>query len=161
MPGCRKKVAPVRGSRVRFIAGVYKEKEGWLNAAKTPTTHNTFVIVDEGQAATEDAEYATHVKKSSYVTRPDTQATTIEEYLVQEDLKVAHNIAKLAESIAEAGVKEATMELLMIIQVCINMACEAQRKKGSKAKYSATALKLASMMTVVEQQDDMFHDPTP
>ena len=155
MPRSTRKVAPVRGQRVRFIGGVYKGKEGWRNTARESTNHSMFVIIDEDQAADKDADFATRVKKDNVAIRSNVTPQTWEHYLVQEDLKVAHNIAKMAQSMAEAGVKEASADLLLIIKVCIDMACEEQAKKGDTAKYSATALKIADMIAASQDNNQM------
>ena len=141
----KKKVAPVRGTRIHFVKGSYTGEKGWINKAMEGTTTMAYVIPDFGQRPQDDADYATRVKLSSIMVY-DRKAASAEEYLVQEDPKVAKHLAELAVAVAEAGFNEVTPNLLVLFKCFIDEACAFQKAKGSKAKYSASAMVVTRML---------------
>jgi len=148
MPGRKpnkKKVAPIRGTKIRFVRGSYQGEKGWLNSAKEHTDHYAYVIVDGGQRPEEDADFATSVKKTSFFEDLGDNGHP-EEYVIQEDPKVASHLAGLAVALAEAGIEETTELLLLIITHAVDTACQIQMQKGKKAKYSASALVVKNML---------------
>lgn len=143
----KKKVAPVRGTRVQFVKGSYTGEKGWINKAMEGTTTMAYVIPDFGQHPQDDADYATRVKLSSIMVFNDRKAASAEEYVVQEDPKVAKHLAELAVAVAEAGFDEVTPDLLVLFKCFIDEACALQKAKGSKAKYSASAMVVTRLLT--------------
>ena len=107
MPGRKpnkKKVAPIRGTKIRFVRGSYQGEKGWLNSTKEHTDHYAYVIVDGGQRPEEDADFATSVKKTSFFEDLGDNEHP-EYYVIQEDPKVASHLAGLAVALAEAGIE--------------------------------------------------------
>ena len=143
MPSRREKkvVQPKRGDRITFVKGAYEGEKGWLNDAKTPTSTSVHVIIDGGQSVAEDAEFTACVRKASVMPEAKT-AETLEEFVVQEDTKVAGSLIAFAQAYAEAGMEKCTVKILEIVKVQIDLAIAIQKQKGKKAKYSATALKV-------------------
>jgi hypothetical protein len=139
MPPKSKKVSPIRGKQVRFTTGTYAGQSGWVNKAMPETANSIWVIIDESQEAEDDHESLACVRKTSvtFFCKPE----TIEEYVVQEDPKVAYHLAKLSQALAECGIA-GSMELLKIVKVHVDAASVIQLAKGKKAKFSETALRI-------------------
>jgi len=149
MPGKNKKkksVTPARGERIRFVRGVYAGERGWINSAKSPTDSYVHVVLDCKQEAKDDADYATCVKKNSIMR--DAHPKNAEQYVVQEDPKVAFHLGKFCEALAEAGFADAgaTDEMLAVVGAYINLACQLQTQKGRKAKYSDVAWQVKELL---------------
>ena len=140
----KKKVAPIRGTRIQFVKGSYVGEKGWLNKAMESTTSFAHVILDGGQSPRDDADYVTRVKLTS-ITMYSGKVTSPEEYIVQEDPKVAKHLAELAVAVAETGFHEATPDLLVLFKCFIDEAIAQHAAKGKKAKYSACAMTVAQM----------------
>jgi hypothetical protein len=156
MPPKTKKAAPIRGQRIRFTSGTYAGQQGWLNEAFRETSSSVCVIIDESQAAEKDYECLACVRKTSVVFVR--KADTIEEYVVQEDPKVAYHLAKLAQALAECGVA-GTPDLLKIVKMHIDSASVIQLGKGKKAKYSETALRIHGAKENIESAlNHAMHD---
>ena len=141
----KKRVAPFRGARIKFVKGSYMGEKGWLNKSMDGTKTFAYVILDAGQSPQEDADYATRVKLTSIMAYSGV-ATSPEEFVVQEDPKVAYHLAELAVAVAEAGFAETTDDLLVLIKICIDEACITQAAKGNKAKYSACAMTVSQLL---------------
>lgn len=142
----KKSATPIRGERIRFIRGAYAGELGWINAAKPATDLTIYVILDDGQPAKDDADYATHVRKGSCA--PKGMPKNAEEYVIQEDPKVAYHLSKFCEAIAEAGFADAgaTNELLTLVGNYVDLACAVQKTKGRKAKYSDIAWQVKELL---------------
>ena len=125
----KKKVAPVRGTRIQFVKGSYKGKKGWLNKAMDGTKTFAYIILDAGQSPLEDADYATRVKLTSIAAYLGV-ATSPEEFVVQEDPKVAYHFAELAVAVAEVGFTKTTNDLLVLIKICMDETCITQAAKN-------------------------------
>ena len=141
----KKKVEPKRGVKIRFVRGTYEGEKGWINANKSSTVHNVFVIIDRGQASNEDANYATYVRKTSVLPDAGETPKNVFEMVVQEDAKVARYLMLFANACAEAGLEEADPDVLTTVKTFIDLAIGIQQGKKSSARYSEVALKVNAM----------------
>jgi hypothetical protein len=135
----KKKVQPVRGDAIRFTRGTYVGKTGWINNARPETACSLHVVVDENQSETRDAEFLACVRKTSVAALRAT--STAEEFCIQSDAKVAYHLSKLAQALAECGVA-GNPDVLLIIKEHLDVAYMVQVQKGTRAKFSETALRL-------------------
>lgn len=136
----KKKIRPsARGEAIRFTRGSYVGKTGWLNTARQDTAHSAHVIINEKQDVANDAEFLACVRKTSIAALRN--ATTAEEYCIQEDPKVAFHLSKLAQALAECGLPT-NQEVLRLIKEQCDLAFLVQVDKGPRGKVSETALRI-------------------
>ena len=146
----KKEPVPKRGDVIKFVKGSYMGCLGWINKAKEATDHYIYVIIDNEQPVSQDADYTRCVKKDSVLPYTD-KPNNWEEYLLNEDEKCAMYLQYFAMSVADGGAPEATSEMLGLVAVHINLAIERKKEAGSKAKYSAAAFKVREMVKAAER----------
>ena len=111
-------------------------KKGWINANYFSTMHNVFVIIDHGQASSEDANYATYVRKTSVLPDASEIPENVFKMVVQEDAKVAHYLTLFANACSEAGLVGANANALTTVKTFIDLAIGIQQGKKSSTRYS-------------------------
>ena len=134
---------PKRGERIYFIKCTYAGENGWLDESREATADSVTVILDFGQDSTEDVNFKTMVRRSSVT--PSNDPENIEEFVVLNDPNVSKHLAGFAKGIAEAGLDGASPELLGIVKAFVDKAVAQQLAKGTRGKYSASAMVVWSL----------------
>lgn len=124
------KMSAQKGQEIRFIRGKYQGQTGWVNAAKKKTKKGlqpVIVKMDNG------VEKQTRVKVTSFRT-PFSAANNYAEAALQQHPDMELAMIKLAESVAECGLRDIN-EMLVIFEAEIERAKFILLSKGSSARY--------------------------
>jgi hypothetical protein len=120
-----------KGFPIRFCAGKYKGRLGWMDKknASTKCMHSVLVIMDE---LGEDI-YVTRVMKESVGDRFHEPESYIQAALQQHE-DILGDMDRLAKKLAECRI-EGTEEILHIFKKKVDDAFHRQLVKGNKAKW--------------------------
>jgi hypothetical protein len=118
-----------KGEGIRLVGGTYKDKTGWLNAAKKHTPLCYYVIV-----ALDNEEKATRVRKTSVkLGSAEAEPTSYEEACLQQHPDIDAAFDKLVQDLVKCGIHGDSQEILRIITKKLTEARVAQSMKGNKA----------------------------
>jgi hypothetical protein len=122
----------VKGNPVRFIAGKYGGKTGWVNNSENADEEIVPVIVNLGRKG----EKATYVYRSSV--RPDSSEAAPNSYaeaVLQQCPDIERSLVEVARKLAKCDIKRDVAGFHKVIETKLNEAIVLQESKGSKAMY--------------------------
>ena len=121
----------VKGNRVRFIAGKYGGKTGWIDTER-PTSENTLpVIVDLGHRG----EKETYVFMSSVRVDEEKAPTSYADAVIQQCPDLEKLLVATCRAFAKCDIARDTEGFERIVAEKMNEAMTWQTNKGSKALY--------------------------
>lgn len=120
-----------KGERVRFIAGKYGGKKGWINSAREPGDNTIPVIVDRGRKG----EKSTYVYEENMKIEPSTPPSCYAEAVIQQCPDVEQLLVKMCRAFAKCDIQQDGEGFMRLVQQNITAATEWQDSKGSLAYY--------------------------
>lgn len=137
MQSSKVKVEAIKGEEVRFIAGKYAGKKGWVNVAmkESGSAQKIHVLVDRSDVK-KGAMVASFVYKSSITTEKSYRnATTLAAAVVQQCPDIEAKLIAVCRAFVVAGVQNSGDGFLEIVSEFMNDALKYQKNRGSKALY--------------------------
>jgi hypothetical protein len=121
----------MKGQPIRFIAGKYADKKGWLDTeGKTTAKDSTNVIVQ-----LKTTERHTYVKDSSYELEPTVRPASYAFAVIQQCPDIQTLLVATCRACAKADMGRDPEGCILIMQQAMAQAIEWQEAKGSKALY--------------------------
>lgn len=119
-----------KGAAIKFVAGVYCGKEGWINEDGKKSDTYYYVIVDLGRQRPK----LTHVKQTSVAFKEDIDKVplTPEHAILQEFEDVDRTMDKLAKILTECKIFSFSSTLADIMNVKIEKVLSAQEIRGAR-----------------------------
>ena len=122
----------VKGSPVRFIAGKYGGKMGWVNISENADEEIMPVIVNLGRKG----EKATYVYRSSvWQDSSEVAPNTYAEAVLQQCPDIERSLVEVTQKLARCDIKRDVVGFRKVIEMKLNEAIVHQESKGSKAMY--------------------------
>jgi len=121
----------MKGEAVRFVAGKYGGKTGWINTQETGDDSVTPVIVDLGQKGLRE----TFVYNSSVKRIDTTRPTNYAEAVIQQCPDIEKNLVTVTRQLAECDIGRDLQGFRKVVYKKLVEAQELQESRGSKAMY--------------------------
>jgi hypothetical protein len=120
-----------KGDKIRFIAGKYGGKTGWLNISEPADDKVTPVIVDQGRKG----EKITYVYTSSFKLQSTTVPTSYAEAVIQQCTDVEKDLVAVCRKLAKCDLRRDLPGFKAVLSSKLQEATEWQESKGSKAMF--------------------------
>ena len=125
-------MSAVKGTPVRFIAGKYGGKTGWVNISENTDKEIVPVIVNLGRKGEKATYvYTSSVRQDSSEAAPNSYA----EAVLQQCPDIERSLVEVARKLARCDVNHDVVGFRKIIEMKLNEAIVHQESKGSKAMY--------------------------
>jgi hypothetical protein len=121
----------MKGQAIRFIAGKYAGKKGWIDLAGKEGDDTTPVIVNLGKRG----EKRTYVNDFSYEAEPTLSPTGYAEAVIQQCPDLQTMLVSTCRAFAKADIGRDPPGLKKILEQGMDDAIKWQSLKGSKALY--------------------------
>jgi ribosomal protein L24 len=121
----------IKGDAVRFIAGKYGGKSGWVNLAETADDEILPVIVNLGRKG----EKVTFVYQSSARLITNVAPTSYAEAVIKHCPDIEKALVELSRKLAKCDIKRDSSGFHAVIIAKVDEALAWQESKGSKAMY--------------------------
>lgn len=124
--------AGIKGDEIRFIAGKYSGKTGWINTSEVADDRVTPVIVDLGARR---GEKETFVFTGSFKRNENKPPTTYAEAVLQQCPDIERDFVMVSRKLAKCGLERDVVGFQKELTELMNDAVKWQREQGSKASY--------------------------
>ena len=120
-----------KGKKIRFIAGKYARKDGWIDEAGESDEAVTSVIVNLGRRG----EKSTYVYSSSFRIEEGEKPDCYAEAIIQQCPDIEKDLVGVCRKLAKCEIEKDEPGLLKVINKTMADAVKWQQDKGSKAYY--------------------------
>ena len=122
----------VKGSAVRFIAGKYAGKKGWVNTEGNSDHEVTSVIVDLGRRGEKYTYvYTSSLREESLSEKPDSYA----EAVIHQCPDIEKDLVEVCRKLAKQEIERDPVGFNKVVQTSIHAAVNWRQAKGHKAYY--------------------------
>jgi hypothetical protein len=121
----------MKGQAIRFIAGKYAGKKGWIDLSGTEGDETTPVIVN----LRKKGEKSTYVNDSSYEAEPTASPSSYAEAVIQECPDLQKLLVSTCRGFAKADIGRDPAGFFKLVDKMTKEAIDWQKSKGSKALY--------------------------
>jgi hypothetical protein len=121
----------MKGQAIRFIAGKYAGKKGWIDLGEEGGDETTPVIVNLRKRG----EKSTYVNDSSFEAEPTGPPASYAEAVIQQCPDLQKLLVGTCRGFAKADIGRDPVGFFKVIEQTMKEALEWQTSKGSKALY--------------------------
>ena len=117
MARARKKKEPKKGDRIKFTAGIYQGKKGWIDTNQDEMPKMIGVIVEDSEV--EEECTVTRVQKTSIKKAMGGRVTCFEDAVLDQNPDIEQMLEKLAQELVKCHVTGGGMEGGALMQMCL------------------------------------------